>query len=67
MQVKSEKHTGGRPSGPRMPCGWKCGAQLTAREIREHFTSCPRRPADVARIAKRARAGAGGPRKRVKE
>ena len=35
---------GGRKPGPRMPCGWGCGAQLTAVEIREHFTSCPCRP-----------------------
>ncbi len=27
-----------------MPCGWKCGAKLTARQMREHFTSCPKKP-----------------------
>jgi hypothetical protein len=27
-----------------MPCGWKCGAELTAVEMREHFTNCPNRP-----------------------
>jgi hypothetical protein len=27
-----------------MPCGWRCGAKLTAREMREHFTTCPKRP-----------------------
>lgn len=26
-----------------MPCGWGCGAQLTARSVREHFTNCPMR------------------------
>lgn len=31
-----------------MPCGWGCGAELTATEIREHFTSCPNRAAPVA-------------------
>ena len=25
---------GGRPPGPRMPCGWGCGAQLTCTEMR---------------------------------
>jgi hypothetical protein len=38
------KNPGGRPRGPLMPCGWKCGAKLTASEIREHFTTCPKRP-----------------------
>lgn len=37
------KHPGGRPRGVTMPCGW-CGAKLTAREMREHFTTCPKRP-----------------------
>lgn len=35
---------GGRPNGPTMPCGWRCGARLTATEMRPHFTDCPRRP-----------------------
>jgi hypothetical protein len=30
---------------PRMPCGWGCGAQLTGRNMRAHFTICPKRPA----------------------
>jgi hypothetical protein len=37
---------GGRPSGPAMPCGWGCGANLTASTMRAHFTACPRRPGD---------------------
>jgi hypothetical protein len=39
-----EKHPGGRPRGVEMPCGWGCGAKLTAREMRAHFTACPKRP-----------------------
>ena len=35
---------GGRPSGPRMPCSWGCGAKLSATEMRAHFTRCPKRP-----------------------
>jgi hypothetical protein len=27
-----------------MPCGWGCGANLSAREISKHFTACPKRP-----------------------
>jgi hypothetical protein len=38
------KHPGGRPRGPEMPCGWGCGANLTATQMREHFTTCPKRP-----------------------
>ncbi len=38
------KHPGGRPQGVTMPCGWGCGARLTARTMREHFTSCPAKP-----------------------
>jgi hypothetical protein len=34
----------GRPRGPRMKCGWGCGAQLTGRYMRAHFTTCPKRP-----------------------
>jgi hypothetical protein len=40
----AKKHPGGRPRGVEMPCGWGCGTQLTAREMRKHFTTCPRRP-----------------------
>jgi len=35
---------GGRPRGVTMPCGWKCGAELTAALIRTHFKTCPKRP-----------------------
>jgi hypothetical protein len=35
----------GRPRGPRMLCGWRCGALLTEHEMRAHFTVCPKRPA----------------------
>lgn len=28
-----------------MRCGWGCGEELTARGIREHFRTCPKRPA----------------------
>jgi len=30
----------GRPPGRRMRCGWRYGAQLTARNMRTHFTIC---------------------------
>jgi hypothetical protein len=33
-----------RSPGPRMLCGWGCGAKLTASQMRSHFTNCPRRP-----------------------
>ena len=42
------KHPGGRPRGVTMPCGWNCGKRLTAREMRVHFTECPKRPAKAA-------------------
>lgn len=35
---------GGRPPGITMPCGWGCGAHLTARQMRGHFTGCANRP-----------------------
>ena len=38
------KHAGGRPPGVTMPCGWGCGKTLTASQLREHFTTCPKRP-----------------------
>lgn len=46
----SPRHPGGRPRGAEMPCGWGCGALLTARDMRTHFATCPNRPrpADVA-------------------
>jgi len=34
----------GRSPGPRMPCGWDCGAKLTTSQMRRHFTECPLRP-----------------------
>src|SRR5437879_2754985 len=34
----------GRPRGPRMTCGWGCGAELTGSQMRSHFTACPNRP-----------------------
>jgi hypothetical protein len=40
----SKVNAGGRPPGPRMPCGWGCGAELTGQEMRPHFTRCPNRP-----------------------
>ncbi len=45
---KLAKHPGGRPPGVKMPCGWGCGRKLTAREMREHFTTCPKRPAALS-------------------
>src|SRR5580692_432547 len=30
--------------GPRMKCGWGCGAQFTGRNMRAHFTLRPKRP-----------------------
>lgn len=33
----------GKP-GVTMPCGWKCGARLTATQMRQHFTDCPKKP-----------------------
>lgn len=35
---------GGRPRGAEMPCGWGCGMKVTAAEMREHFTRCPKKP-----------------------
>lgn len=39
----TETRIGGRPRGKEMPCGWQCGALLTASEMRGHFTTCPNR------------------------
>lgn len=44
MSAAKTKRAPGRPNGPLMPCGWRCGAKLTAREMRLHFVSCPRKP-----------------------
>ncbi len=38
------KQAVGRPRGVTMPCGWGCGADLTAREMRSHFVLCAKRP-----------------------
>jgi hypothetical protein len=27
-----------------MPCGWGCGRDLTARQMREHFVTCENKP-----------------------
>jgi hypothetical protein len=42
--MKGAKAKRGRPPGPRMLCGWGCGLQLTATQIRGHFAECPNRP-----------------------
>jgi hypothetical protein len=41
---RGEPRSGACPPGPRMPCGWGCGAKLTNGQMRRHFTDCPRRP-----------------------
>lgn len=43
-QPKPRAPGAGRKPGPTMPCGWRCGAQLTAREMRTHFSDCPKKP-----------------------
>ena len=49
MQAKAKvKSKMGRPTGPSMPCGWGCGAMLTATQIREHFVTCRKRPRPLA-------------------
>ena len=40
-----------------MPCGWKCGAELTATQIRAHFATCPNRPRDTLEYLKRLVSG----------
>jgi len=45
----ADQPPGGRPKGVRMPCGWGCGANLTASEIRGHFTGCARRPKESSK------------------
>jgi hypothetical protein len=32
------------PAGAAYARGWGCGAQLTVRDMRAHFTICPKRP-----------------------
>jgi hypothetical protein len=34
---KTHGAASGRPPGPKMPCGWKCGAQLTAAAMHGRF------------------------------
>src|SRR5690242_19303470 len=34
----------GRPTGPRMPCGWGSLALLTEHQMRAHFSRCASRP-----------------------
>jgi hypothetical protein len=43
----------GRPRGPRMKCGWGCGAELTSHQMRAHFTTCPNRPPASQQITRR--------------
>ncbi len=43
--AKGHPGWGGRPKGVTMPCGWGCGASLTAAAMRAHFTACAKRPA----------------------
>jgi hypothetical protein len=45
----------GRPRGPRMKCGWGCGAQLTGRNMRAHFTIRAKRPAGFDHVDCRGR------------
>lgn len=42
--AKGHPGWGGRPKGITMPCGWGCGAALTASEMRKHFTDCAQKP-----------------------
>ena len=49
--LNSNRKMGGRPPGPRMPCGWGCGAQLTAQLMRGHFTDCSNRPGEFGHKA----------------
>jgi hypothetical protein len=54
MKTKTSKpKPGGRPPGVTMPCGWQCGRQLTASQMRAHFTDCPRRPVTMRERLKR--------------
>jgi hypothetical protein len=52
---RSLKVKGGHPQGPRMKCGWGCGAQLTGRNMRAHFTICAKRPAGSDHVDPRRR------------
>ena len=41
---RNQSRGAGAPRGPRMKCGWGCGAQFTGRNMRGHFTICAKRP-----------------------
>jgi hypothetical protein len=41
--------------GPRMRCGWGCGAQLTGHQMRAHFTICAKRLAASDHMDRRGR------------
>jgi hypothetical protein len=45
----------GRPQGPRMRCGWGCGAQLIGRNTRAHLTICAKRSAIADQVDRRGR------------
>jgi hypothetical protein len=67
--ILSPFHLIGRPRGPQMACGWGCGACLTERQMRTHFTICPKRPAisdHVRRASPHRAAGSGQTNKRLR-
>jgi hypothetical protein len=43
----------GHPPGPRMKRDWGCGAELTGRNMRAHFTICAKRPAASGDVERR--------------
>lgn len=49
-----------------MPCGWGCGAELTAREMRKHFTECPLKPGPGQKVAAVRPTREGGPVKKAR-
>ena len=61
------RNRNGRPRGPRMPCGWRCGGEFTEHEMRAHFTICPKRPAPpeggapLVKVLKNSKAKRGRP------
>jgi hypothetical protein len=48
-----------------MPCGWGCGAQLTARLMRGHFTDCSNRPGEFGHNPLWTRKEPKDPKKRI--
>jgi len=44
-----------------MKCGWDCGAQLSGRNMRAHFTICAKRPAASGDVERRGGAQARTP------